>query len=226
VLKTGINGEDLPAAMGCGRGMTCWRRLRDGTAADVWPRRHARLLAEWESADKIDWSRAAVDASHVRARGGAEQTGPSPVDRRKTGSKHHRVTAGGGLPLAATVTAGNVPDNNEMDHVGDAVPPVPGKPGHPRRRPEALDADRGDDSDPHRERLRDRGIRPRIARRGAEHGSGLGVFRWPVERTLSWLHDLARLRVRKDRSAAMHQAFLTIGCSLICLGHLIPHQLC
>jgi transposase len=226
VLKTGINWEDLPAEMGCGSGMTCWRRLRDWTAADVWPRLHALLLAELQSAGQIDWSRAAVDASHSRARGGGEQTGPSPVDRRKKGSKHHIVTDGGGLPLAATVTAGNVPDINEMEHVVDAVPPVRGKPGHPRRRPDALYADRGYDSDPHRERLRDRGIDPKIARRGEEHGSGLGVFRWPVERTLSWLHDLGRLRVRKDRSVAMHQAFLTIGCSLICLSHLIQHKLC
>jgi IS5 family transposase len=175
-------------------------------------------LAELRSADKIDWSRAAVDASHARARGGGEQTGPSPVDRRKKGSKHHIVTEGDGVPLAATVAAGNVPDVNELDHVVDAAPPVGGKPGHPRRRPETLYADRGYDSDPRRERLNDRGIEPKIARRGEEHGSGLGDFRWPVERTLSWLHNLGRLRVRKDRSVAMHQAFLTIGCCPICLN--------
>ncbi len=79
VLKTGINWEDLPAEMGCGSGMTCWRRLRDWTAAGVWSRLHALLLAELQSASQIDWSRAAVDAAHARARGGGEQTGPSPI---------------------------------------------------------------------------------------------------------------------------------------------------
>lgn len=226
VLKTGIDWEDLPQEMGCGCGMTCWRRLAFWTEAGVWPGLHALLLAELEGAGEIDWSRAAVDSSHARARGGGEATGPSPVDRRKRGTKHHVVTEAGGVPLAATVTAGNVPDVNELEHVVDAVPPVRGKPGRPRRRPEELYADRGYDSDPHRARLRRRGIRPRIARRGEPHGSGLGVYRWPVERTLSWLHNFGRLRVRKDRSAAIHQAFLTLGCSLICLSQLTQSQLC
>ena len=92
VLKTGIDWEDLPQEMGCGCGMTCWRRLRDWTAAGVWQRLHELLLAELEDADKIDWSRATIDSRFVRARGGGEATGPSPVDRRKKGSKHHVIT--------------------------------------------------------------------------------------------------------------------------------------
>jgi transposase len=216
ILKTGINFEDLPCEMGCGSGMTCWRRLRDWNRTGVWQRLHAVLLAELEGADRIDWSRAVIDSSHVRARGGGEKTGPSPVDRRKKGSKHFVVTDGQGTPLAATVTAANSPDVKELEHAVDAVPPVRGKPGRPKRRPRALYADRGFDSDPHRAALRRRGIRPRIARRKTPHGSGLGVVRWVGERTLSWLHNFGRLRVRKDRSATIHQAFLTLGCAVIC----------
>jgi transposase len=77
-------------------------------------------------------------------------------------------------------------------------------------------ADRGYDSDPHRAQLRQRGIQPRIARRNTEHGSGLGVYRWVVERTLSWLHQFRRLRIRFERRADIHRAFLSIGCALIC----------
>jgi transposase len=216
VLKTGIDWEDLPQEMGCGSGMTCWRRLRDWTRAGVWARLHELLLAELEYAGRIDWSRAVIDSSHVRARGGGERTGPSPVDRRKAGSKHFVVTDGGGVPLAATVTAGNVPDVKGLEAAVDAVPPVRGKPGRPKRRPRELYADRGFDSDPHRAALRRRGIRPRIARRGEPHGSGLGVFRWVGERTLSWLHGFGRLRVRKDRSGAIHQGLLTLGCAITC----------
>src|SRR5438067_1991568 len=80
VLKTGIDWEDLPQEMGCGCGMTCWRRLRDWTEAGVWPKLHEVLLAELEGAGQIDWSRAIIDSSFVRARGGGGQTGPSPVD--------------------------------------------------------------------------------------------------------------------------------------------------
>ena len=81
-------------------------------------------------------------------------------------------------------------------------------------------ADRGFDSKANRDALRRRGVRPRIARIRAPHGSGLGERRWVAERTISWLHGLGRLRVRKDRSAAIHQAFLSIGCSLICFANL------
>ena len=226
VLKTGINWEDLPVEMGCGSGMTCWRRLDEWTRAGVWPKLHELLLAELEYAGKIDWSRAAVDSSHARARGGGEKTGPSPVDRRKVGSKHHVVVDGQGTPLAATVTAGNYPDVKEVEAVVDSVPPVRGKAGRPRRRPLVLYADRAYDSKRHRQGMRRRGIKPKFARRKTEHGSGLGVYRWVGERTLSWLHGLGRLRVRKDRKAAIHQAFLTIGCSLICFSQLAQNQLC
>ena len=221
VLKTGIDWEDLPMEMGCGCGMTCWRRLRDWHEAGVWTRLHEVLLAELNGADQIDWSRAAVDSRSLRAVGGGEKTGPSPVDRRKKGSKHHVIVDGGGTPLAATVTAANVPDVKQLEPLVDAIPPVRGKPGRPRRRPREVFADRAYDSQPHRRRLRGRGIRPRIARRGTPHGSGLGKFRWVVERTLSWLPRKRKLRVRTERRADIHEALLSIGCSLICFNTLM-----
>lgn len=67
VLYTGIRWEFLPQEMGYGSGMTCWRRLRDWHEADVWQRLHEVLLAELHAAGLLDWSRAAVDGSHVRA---------------------------------------------------------------------------------------------------------------------------------------------------------------
>src|SRR5258708_13084313 len=79
VLKTGIPWEDLPCEMGCGCGMTCWRRLRDWQEAGVWDRLHEVLLAELNEADKIDWSRAAADSGTVRALAGAEETAPNPT---------------------------------------------------------------------------------------------------------------------------------------------------
>lgn len=220
VLKTGIDWEDLPQEMGCGCGMTCWRRLRDWAEAGVWSKLHELLLAELQGADKIDWRRALIDSSFVRARGGGGKTGPSPVDRRKKGSKHQVITDARGAPLVAATTAANVPDVNPMIPLVDAIPPVRGKPGRPRRRPDSLYGDRGYDSDPHRRGLRQRGIRPHIARRRTPHGSGLGRYRWYAERTLSWLHDFGRLRVRKDRSPSNHQAFLSLGCAIICIRFL------
>ena len=73
VLKTGIPWEYLPQEMGCGCGMTCWRRLRDWQQAGVWDRLHRVLLAKLRGANQIDWSRAVVDSASVRAVGGAKK---------------------------------------------------------------------------------------------------------------------------------------------------------
>jgi transposase len=70
VLVTGIGWEHLPRELGYGSGMTCWRRLRDWNAAGVWDRLLQILLGELREADQLDWSRALVDSSHVRAIGG------------------------------------------------------------------------------------------------------------------------------------------------------------
>ena len=83
-------------------------------------------------------------------------------------------------------------------------------------------ADRGYDFDRYRRALRARGIRPVIARRGVAHGSGLGRQRWVVERTLAWLHQFKRLRIRWERRADIHEGLLKLACCLICRRRLQP----
>ena len=100
------------------------------------------------------------------------------------------------------------------------MPAIRGRRGRPRRRPDALQGDRAYDSQWHRDWLRRLGIVAIFARRRTPHGSGLGVCRWVVERTLAWLHRFRRLVVRYERRADVHQAFLTIGCALICWNFL------
>ena len=77
VLKTGIPWEYLPQEMGCGSGMTCWRRLRDWQAAGVWEKIHRVLLGQLRATDQIDWSRAVVDSASVRAVFGGRKPGPT-----------------------------------------------------------------------------------------------------------------------------------------------------
>jgi transposase len=67
VLHTGIQWEYLPQELGFGSGMTCWRRLAEWNSAGVWQRLHELLLSELQGAGKLDWSRAVIDSSHVRA---------------------------------------------------------------------------------------------------------------------------------------------------------------
>lgn len=225
VLKSGIPWEMLPQEMGCGSGMTCWRRLRDWQSAGVWKKLHKTLLDQLRKAGRIDWSRATVDSSTVRAVGGGDKTGPNPTDRRKPGSKHHVLSDANGIPLNAILTGANRHDVTQLLPLVDSMPPVAGKPGHPRKRPVSLYADRAYDSQPHRDELRHRGIEPHLAKRNTPHGSGLGVYRWVAERTLSWLHQFRRLRIRFERRADIHEAFMALGESLICFRTL-SHEFC
>jgi transposase len=220
VLKTGIPWEDLPYEMGCGCGMTCWRRLRDWQADGTWLKIHQVLLDRLRGADKLDWSRALIDSSFVRAAYGGGGTGPSPVDRSKPGSKHHVITDANGIPLASSVTAANVNDITEMAPLFNRIPAVGGKVGHPRRKPDALQGDLAYDSEPHRQGLRELGVEPILPEKEIDDQEGLGETRWPVERTLSWIHQNRRLRVRYERRPELHQAFLTLACIKICASYL------
>ncbi|WP_327388802.1 IS5 family transposase [Streptomyces sp. NBC_01207] len=221
VLYTGIGREHLPPELGFGSGMTCWRRLAEWAGDGVWPRLHEEPLAKLRGANVLDFSRAAVDGSHIRASKGPQETGRSPVDRGRAGSKHHLITDATGIPLAVTLRGGNRNDVTQLIPLLDAVPPVRRQRGRPRRRPDVVLGDRGYDHDKYRRLVWALGVKPVIARRGTEHGSGLGTQRWVVERTFAHLHWFRRLRIRWEIRDDVHKAFLTLGCALICWQRLV-----
>ncbi|MEU6887963.1 transposase [Streptomyces viridosporus] len=132
--------------LGFGSGQTCWRRLDRWQQTGVFKQLRRILLAELNAAGELDWSRACVDGSHVRAKKGGAATGPSPVDRRKTGSKHHLICDGRGTPLHVITTAANVNGITQTLDLVDGILPVAGRPGRPRRRPESLLGDKAYDS--------------------------------------------------------------------------------
>ena len=142
--------------------------------------------------------------------------GPNPTDRAKSGSKHHILTDARGTPLVTILTGANEHDVTQLLPMVDRVPAIGGSIGAPLRKPVQLLADRGYDSEPHREQLRQHGIEPVIAKRNTEHGSGLGTLRYYVEQTIGLLHQFRRLRTRFDCNAGVHQAFMTFGCAMIC----------
>lgn len=135
------------------------------------------------------------------------------------------MTDGNGVPLAAILTAANRHDVTQLLPLVESIPAIAGAVGRPRRRPAVVFADRAYDSKPHRKSLHRLGIGTLIARRGFGHGSGLGRFRWVVERTIAWLHRFRRLRVRFDRRADIHEAFLSLGCAMVC-WRILNHALC
>jgi transposase len=216
VLRSGIPWQMLPRELGCGSGMTCWRRLRDWQAEGVWDLMHFALLNWLSREGDIDWSRAIVDTCSVRAVCGGTQTGPNPTDRAKRESKRHLICDARGVPLAVRLTGANRNDSQEALALVDAVPPLQGERGRPRHRPDCVVADRGYDTAGIRHGLRTRSILPLLAMRRTAHGSGLGRWRWVVERTFAWLNQFRRLRVRYDKRADIHEAFLSLACALIC----------
>jgi transposase len=104
----------------------------------------------------------------------------------------------------------------------EAMPALAGRVGRPRQKPALVQGDRGYDSQPHRDQLARRGIASQLAKRRTPPGSGLGRPRWVVERTLAWLHRFRRLAVRYERRPCIHEAFLTLACSLVCWYYLEP----
>lgn len=88
VLRTGIGWEMLPQELGCGSGVTCWRRLRDWQQAGVWDRLHRELLNRLHEADRIDWSRACIDSASMAAKRGVKRQART------------RLTAAGRAPSA------------------------------------------------------------------------------------------------------------------------------
>jgi transposase len=215
VLVSGCRWEDVPREMGCS-GRTAHRRLEHWEELGIWDRLHLRLLELLKRAGKLDLDLVCVDGFMVRAFGGGDETGPSPVDRRKKGTKHTLMVDSHGIPLAIRSAPANASDQRQIIPLVLDFPHVGGTPGRPQEHPHELYADRGYDSDPTRGLLRWLAIEPFIARRRTEHGSGLGNVRWVVERTISWIKGLRRMRVRYDRLGIIQDAWNSLSAAAVC----------
>lgn len=125
------------------------------------------------------------------------------------------------MPLACAISGANRPDGEFLIPLIDAIPKIKGKVGAPAFRPDAVVADKAYTWLRNHVALGIRGIEAWLPEKGTDDDQHLGVFRWVggvVERTIAWLHQFRRLRVRYERRADIHEAFLTLGCILICHG--------
>ncbi|WP_063902089.1 IS5 family transposase [Burkholderia ubonensis] len=207
VLQSCIPWEMLPQEMGCGSGMSCWRRLRYWQQAGVRDRPHEVLPAKLRAADRIDWSRVVVNSSSIRAVESG-QTGPNPADRARHGSKHYLIIEAHGIPLVLILTGTNRNGVTQLLPLIDAIPSIRGKRGCLLSRPVVVQAERGYNQGKDRKPLHDVGIATQIARRDEPNGSDFGKTRWVVEHTFAWLHNFRRLRIRFERLAVIHDAFV------------------
>jgi transposase len=230
VLRTGCPWRLLPQELGCGSGVTCWRRLRDWQADGVWEKLHQRLLNWLGDEAAVDWRRANLDSLGVRAKRGAKP----PARTRPTAAKRAPSTTWSWTATASRWRCAFRPPTptTQPSSSRSSTPSRPSSAraasqgGHanvrPRKRPAKLHADKAYDSSTLRRALRIRGIMPRIARRGIESSERLGRHRWVVERTFAWLLGCRRLGIRYDRRADLLQGLLHLACSLICIGFLGP----
>jgi len=123
-----------------------------------------------------------------------------------------------GTPLAASLTGVNRHDSVPFGALVDAVPPIRCPSGRRRTRPAKLHADKADDMPRRRRALTRRRITVRIARTGVDSLTRLGHHRWMVERTMAGFAQFRRRSIRHDRRHDIHAAFLSLGCSLVCVN--------
>jgi transposase len=220
VLVTGCRWKDVPKEIGC-CGETARTRLQAWERAGIWSGLHKLLLTMLRQANELHAETAIIDSTIARAFGGGAATGPSPVDRRKKGTKYTLMVDRDGVPLVLRAAPANRSDQLEILPTVVSYPAVPGKVGRPPTRPDRLYADAGYDCEATRTLLRWLGIEPHIRKRNEKHGSHLGRVRWVVERTISWIKGLRRMRVRYDRSAVSIDAWTSIAAAVVCMNILI-----
>jgi transposase len=140
------------------------------------------------------------------------------VDRAKPGCKRHVLTDADGVPLVVQTTAANVPDQQQLPALLNAMPAVQGpRGGRPRRKPDSIFGDRAYGTQAMVALVRAMHIFSFLAPRSDDnHGSGLGAFRYVVERTLACFSHFRRIRVCYERLGEHFQAFHDLAaCCLI-----------
>jgi len=144
VLQTGIGWEHLPKELGCGCGMTCWRRLRDWQKACVWKRLHVSALHKLRQYDQIEWERASIDSASVPPPPSAGITpAPTPPTGANSVANTTSSSISGGLPVAVKLSAANFHDSKLLRPLVQSLPAVAGLRGRPRKRPTRLHTRQG-----------------------------------------------------------------------------------
>jgi transposase len=154
-----------------------------------------------------------LDSCSVRAKRGGDLTGPNPTDRAKRGTKYHVAVDGDGVPMACATTAANVNDTLVFERLFLAAFAV-------MARIRSVFADKGYDAEHHRDLCRRFGAEPHIHKCGQRRGSGLGLRRWPVERSNAWVLENRRLALRYDRLGFVIQSLLQAACIFLVAGRL------
>jgi transposase len=225
VLWTGAQWSELPRRYGSPS--TCWRRLKQWEETGVLLKLWRAFLAQLNDQQKLRWDECFADGSFIPAKKGGPRSGRPGGARGPSGWFWSMAR---GPPLGADLEAASPAEVTRLETTLETVAVGrPGKPGRPRKRPERLIADRGDDSNPLRARLARRGIEPIIPARSnhkrATHEDGRKLRRyrrrWIVERTFAWLGHFRRLVVRGERLITTDAGFFHMACALLTLRRVL-----
>lgn len=217
VLRSGCHWNAVPAEFGSGS--TVHRRFQEWTQAGLF-REVVRLVLTWYDRTRgIDWTWMAADTKMAPAPLGGAETGPNPTDRGKSGTKRHSLIDGRGVPLSFYLSGANRHDIKGLKPLlGDGMlterpEPTDGAPQH-------LCLDKAYAAAGTDEMLGDMGIVGHVKRKGAPSEPGVGepvhpARRWKAERSISWLNNLRKLRVRWEKKAENYEALWLLGAALI-----------
>jgi len=130
------------------------------------------------------------------------------------------ITDAGGVPLVVRTTPANVHDSRLAIALLDSIPAVRGKVGRPRQRPGIFQGDAAYGAAKIISETWERGVKPQLRKPGSKHGSGLGRFRYVVERTLAWFGNRRRLRLCYEKDGGIFQGLHDLTAALICANKL------
>jgi transposase len=204
---------------------TCHLRLQRWQREGLWEQLWRTLLSYLDEQRSLDWQRAYLDGTCIPAKKGEDAIG---LTRHGISSKLMAVVDGHGIPLGLLVASAQQAEIRLAEPTLATIH-VSQRRGRPKTRPKELVADKAYDSQPFRERLRCRGVRPCIPhRRGKRPRRGrkpdLAGYRerWRVERAFAWLQSYRRVLVRYERQAVVYQALVTVAAILVCLRRMMP----
>jgi transposase len=224
VLRTGCHWKALPACYGSGS--TAHRRFQQWTRAGI-IEAIVRLMVGWyERCRGIDWEWQAADTKLLAAPLGGEATGPNPTDLGKSGSKRHLLIDGRGVPLAFHLSGANRHDLKGLPHLLDQERLFASRPEPTEPAPQHLCLDKAYDAEEVDELLEALGYTGHVKRRGQSEEPGVGEVvyparRWKVERSISWLNNMRKLRVRWEKKAENYRGLWLLAAALITYRRII-----
>lgn len=216
VLRTGGHWKALPRTLGASS--TVHDRFQEWRAAGVFEKLWQAGVIEYDELVGIEWEWQVLDACITKAPLGGEATGPSPVDRAKSGTKRSLLTDGRGVPLSVAVAGSN---RHDMKLTSPTLAsPIVERPEVTADAPQHLCADKGYDYPEVDEIVDEFGYTAHISRRGEDPQQrqripGYRARRWVVERTHSWMNRFRRLLIRWEKKVANYLALLHFACAWI-----------